>query len=339
MSTHHRAGQTTHEAAIYDTDEELVAAAVPFLTEHTTAGDVLVLAADPRTESVLLDRLPDDLGVVRMQGAYERPAATIGQVLDLLHERAAAGAGRVRVVGEVPEDTRRDRWWPWARYEAAANTVYAGYPFSGMCLYDTRTTPAAVLADVHATHPTVVRQGHRQANPAHLDPDTFLSLRVNEVPTPDPLQHAPPALELHNPTPQSGQGGAVTPHRDRSARPRPPGLRDQRGGDQRPPARTTPGHGPGLGSWRRPRGHRPRHRHRNTRPLLRSGQRTRRGSPRRIRALAHPPDVRRRHPVHRQHRLHHQNDCKAPLTDASRPPGRAAPDLAVSSSGSVRIAV
>ena len=47
-------------------------------------------------------------------------------------------------------------WDWWCRYESAVNDAYDEFPLWGLCTYDTRTTPAAVLADVARTHPTFV---------------------------------------------------------------------------------------------------------------------------------------------------------------------------------------
>ena len=58
-----------------------------------------------------------------------------------------------RVASEVPHPGVGAPWDGWARYEAAINRAYAEFPLWGLCAYDTRITPGAVLDDVARTHP------------------------------------------------------------------------------------------------------------------------------------------------------------------------------------------
>lgn len=187
-----------HAAAIYRTEAELVEAAVPFLTEGAARDDALILAAGARTAATLLPHLPPTATVTQLEGAYERPATTIRHLLELLRARPPA-AGRVRVVGQVPDHATQTGWWPWARYEAAANALFGEFAFSGLCLYDARSTPPAVVDDVECTHDTLVAGPEWQPSPRYVDPVTFL--RRPAAPGPDSLPSSPPAVELHDPTP------------------------------------------------------------------------------------------------------------------------------------------
>ncbi|RLK53908.1 anti-sigma factor RsbA family regulatory protein [Actinokineospora cianjurensis] len=197
-----------HVALCYADDTELLGVGVPFLTDGLDCGDAVLLAIDPpRAELVLaaVDR-PEKVTVISTDLQYVRPAIAIKSYRELFTRLVDGGAGAIRLLGEIPDPT--PAWDAWSRYEATVNHAYDQFPLVSMCAYDTRTTPAAVLADVTKTHTLLARPGATHPNAAYIHPLTFLAARV---PAPlYPVQHQPPAVALTNPTPSAARTAVTT---------------------------------------------------------------------------------------------------------------------------------
>lgn len=146
-----------HEAVYYASDEELLAVVVPFLRGGVAAGEPTVVALGEQHAALVRAALPaTDAGrVVFHPGGdmYARPASAIRAYRAMLADHTAAEAEQIRIIGELPPSELGATWDWWARYESAINHAYDEFPLWSMCAYDTRTTPAHVLADVARTHP------------------------------------------------------------------------------------------------------------------------------------------------------------------------------------------
>lgn len=195
-----------HEAVNYASDEELLAVVLRFLLDGVAAGEPTIVALCEPNAALVRDALGDDTPVVFHSGGdlYARPAGAIRAYRDLFAKHMADGAEQIRVVGELPPDALGVTWDWWARYESAINDAYDEFPLWSLCAYDTRTTPADVLADVARTHPNVATPGDRHLTSAdYLEPGLFL--RHDRPVAPDPLQLTPPAVELVNPAPAAAR--------------------------------------------------------------------------------------------------------------------------------------
>jgi anti-sigma regulatory factor (Ser/Thr protein kinase) len=191
-----------HEAVCYDTDEHLLAVVVPFLLGGVDAGEPTLVAFGERNAELLRSALPPGCPVTFLTGGdvYARPAAAIRAYRGLLAEHVAAGAGQIRILGELPPAAFGATWDWWARYESAVNRAYDEFPLWSMCAYDERVTPATVLADVARTHPRTARpHGGRESNRQYSDPEDFLL--ENRPATADPIQRSAPVVELLDPSP------------------------------------------------------------------------------------------------------------------------------------------
>ena len=125
-------------------------------------------------------------------------------------KHVANGVQRIRVVGETPHPGLGAPWEWWANYEAAINHLYAGFPPWNICPYDLRITPSTVIDDVTRTHPWLSEgDGSHVTNPHYEDPSDFLTGRP--VPLIDPLQHTPPLVDLHDPTPADARRAVRSP--------------------------------------------------------------------------------------------------------------------------------
>lgn len=189
-----------HEAVCYASDEDLLAVAVPFLVGGVEAGEPTVVSFGPRNADLVRAALPEGVAVTFLEGdsLYARPAAAIRFYQEMFADHVAGGATQIRVIGELATKMFGPTWDSWARYEAAVNHAYNAYPLWTMCAYGTHTTPAPVMADVLRTHPrTAMPDGRHVANETYTDPVDYLG--ENHAPVPDPIQAAPPLLDLRNP--------------------------------------------------------------------------------------------------------------------------------------------
>jgi anti-sigma regulatory factor (Ser/Thr protein kinase) len=185
-----------HETAFYGADDEFLALVVPFLEDGLRAGEPTVVACAEENTALLRGAL-GDAPIMYLPGAdqYSRPSEAISTYRDLFRDHTCGGATQMRVVGDVPHPGVGARWDWWARYEAAANQAYAEFPVWGLCPYDTRTTPAEVLADVVRTHPNIASpSGAPVANPG------FLKGLPHSAQVPDVLEQGSPLVELVDPT-------------------------------------------------------------------------------------------------------------------------------------------
>jgi anti-sigma regulatory factor (Ser/Thr protein kinase) len=184
-----------HVAAIVASDDELLAAALPYLDEGLRAGDLTVLSCSPRTQELVRRALggrAEGLTVdPRLSLWNTRPPDALASVRELLVRAAEIGSGRMRLLGEVPfgADPRARR--EGERWEAAINRLLAGQPMAALCLFDSRHLPADVLAAARATHNELVVEGRRAPNGHFRDPADYLS----RLPTPrEPAEDLPPVL-------------------------------------------------------------------------------------------------------------------------------------------------
>ncbi|MDG6106332.1 sensor histidine kinase [Dactylosporangium aurantiacum] len=219
MRTGAAAGHTGyfHEAVRYDSDEHLLAVVVPFLLGGVAAGEPTLVAFGDRNAALVRAALPAGCPVSFLGGGdvYARPAAAIRSYRSLLAGHVAAGAGQIRIVGELLPEHFGAAWDAWSRYESAINHAYDEFPLWSMCAYDERVTPPAVLADVDRTHPRTARPRDRhEPNAGYTPPEEFLL--ENRPYVTDPIQHGAPAAELLDPSPTrareavlAAEGGAL----------------------------------------------------------------------------------------------------------------------------------
>jgi anti-sigma regulatory factor (Ser/Thr protein kinase) len=206
MRTGAAAGHTGyfHEALYYASEDDLLSVVVPFLLGGVAAGEPTIVAFGAEHAELVHAALPPHAAdaVVFHPGGdmYARPASAIRAYRDLLADHTAAGAGQIRIVGELPPAELGVTWDWWARYESAINRAYDEFPLWSMCAYDTTTTPAAVLADIARTHPRAAAPGDRHIpSSAYLEPEQFLTTPDTVVP--DPVQLTKPAFDHENPHP------------------------------------------------------------------------------------------------------------------------------------------
>jgi hypothetical protein len=190
-----------HEAVLYGSDEELLDSVVPFLRDGLAAGEPTLVAWSGERAALLRAAMPEAGGVVFLDGpgSHLRPTSTIKAYREMFASYVAAGASRIRVVGELAGSALGSTWWWWSRYESALNRIYDEFPLWCLCTYDTRTTAEHVLDDVTRTHPRIMAAGTQQrANERYVPVEEFVSGQAVGT---DPLEAGPPLIDLIDPEP------------------------------------------------------------------------------------------------------------------------------------------
>lgn len=194
-----------HEAALYESDAELLEIVVPFLLDGIAAGEPTMVALDARNSAIIAGADADlsDVAFMPASELYRRPAATIRAFRELFQDSVDEGASQIRAVGDVPHPGVGTAWDDWGRYEAAINHAFDDLPVWGLCTYDTRITPPEVLADVARTHPHLAFPGGtHQRNTQFEDPATFARGQASFVP---PTPPTTPAVVLVDPSPPAAR--------------------------------------------------------------------------------------------------------------------------------------
>ncbi|CCK27777.1 hypothetical protein BN159_3398 [Streptomyces davaonensis JCM 4913] len=180
-----------HRMAVLGTDEEFVAAALPFLAEAlgTPAEPPPVAIAAPGKLTLLRDALGADAkSAVLMPHTdwYTGSAANaVARAAGFLAAQAGPG-GRIHLLMEPVWSGRAGRSpresAEWIRYEALANLLFAPLATTALCVYDARTAGPAVIAEARRTHP---------ATGVYEDP-VRIAAELDAVPLPSPPEDACP---------------------------------------------------------------------------------------------------------------------------------------------------
>lgn len=120
---------------------------------------------------------------------YQQMMGTVGEYQRLCERENGAGR-RVRSTGPVPFGGDLAVRAEWTRYEALVERTMGPYRFSGLCRYDTRTTPADVMDPILPAHQNVVTAAGVRRNDRHRTP-TELLRALTPFDGPDPLEAAP----------------------------------------------------------------------------------------------------------------------------------------------------
>jgi anti-sigma regulatory factor (Ser/Thr protein kinase) len=188
-----------HEAGFYSSDDEFAGLIVSFVEEGIAAGEPVILGYDNRKSDLLRSWLADPSAVTFIEDAalYATPARAIAGYRQLFQDHLAAGAGQIRIAGDVPHPGIGARFEGWDRYEWAVNTVWQEFPVWGRCLYDITTAPAEVLDVVERTHPRLLSAaGQHRPSPRYQPGLAFEPLPA----APDPLEAGTPVTDLTYPT-------------------------------------------------------------------------------------------------------------------------------------------
>ncbi|KUL20881.1 MEDS domain-containing protein [Streptomyces regalis] len=178
-----------HRMTVFESDDEFLAAALPFLTEALAApGEPPPVAiAAPGNLDLLRDALGTDaksVGLVPHTEWYTGSAANaVAQGAGYLAAHAGPG-GRIHLLmepvwggraGRSPRETAE-----WIRYEALANLLFAPLATTALCAYDSRVAGPAIVAAARRAHP---------GTGVYEDP-VRLAAELDAVPLPPPAADA-----------------------------------------------------------------------------------------------------------------------------------------------------
>jgi len=186
-----------HEAGFYRSDGDFLKLIVPFVTDGIAADEPVVIGYDRRKCDLLRAELPrpDVVTFIEDASLYASPARAIEAYRQQFERHVAAGAGQIRIAGDVPHEGNGGRFAGWDRYESAVNAVWQDYPVWSRCLYDATTVSDEVRDVVERTHRRLVTpDGGASASPRYQEVTEFEHLPA----TADPLEATPPTIELTN---------------------------------------------------------------------------------------------------------------------------------------------
>jgi transcriptional regulator with XRE-family HTH domain len=171
-------GLLNHRVLTYGSDDEYVAASVPFLQEGVVRDDyVLAVTANAHID-LLRDALGTDATQVEFMDAadwYSSLRGAASGYRELVKDRFDRGAPWIRIVGEpVWSEWGQAELVEWFRYEAMINLSFASSPATIVCTYDTRSLPETVIENARRTHPQVAGVGDVVASPSYREPAEFL---------------------------------------------------------------------------------------------------------------------------------------------------------------------
>jgi DNA-binding NarL/FixJ family response regulator len=177
-----------HEALVYSTMEEFLAATVPFIREGLEGEEPLLVVTKEANLSALRTALGSDAGRVDLVEAtawYRSPPQTLEAYDRYVRTRLEAGARRVRIIGEpVWPRTSARAVAEWKRYESALNIAWASMPTTVVCPYDANALTEEVVSDAKRTHPVLRTGSGTRPSPRYTDPEVFvrdLGLELSEI--------------------------------------------------------------------------------------------------------------------------------------------------------------
>jgi anti-sigma regulatory factor (Ser/Thr protein kinase) len=175
-----------HNALVYDSQDEYLAVAVPFLEEGVEAGEGAIVAHTKPGLAMMREALGPvvaDVTFVDVSSAYTRPAQTLAAYHAVYAEQLRKTA-TLRAVADVQFGPDAAEWDLWTGYEAVFNRSFGHLPAWVLCSYNATGTPEPILEGVWQTHPEVVDGDAWTTSDHYEDPDHLL--RRLTVP-PEPL--------------------------------------------------------------------------------------------------------------------------------------------------------
>jgi anti-sigma regulatory factor (Ser/Thr protein kinase) len=166
----------SHEALIYEGEDEFLAATVPFLRAGLAEDAALLVAVGPERTALLEAELGADaeaVGFVDMRALGRNPARLIPfwrEFIDAQGERPGRGVGEPVWPGRTPAEIDECE-----RHESLVNVAFGGdREWSLLCPYDGAALTDEVLTRIAASHSHLHHGGARRASGGFLaEPDWF----------------------------------------------------------------------------------------------------------------------------------------------------------------------
>ena len=167
-----------HRALIYDSDDQYLAVAGPFLVEGVRRSDSVLVVTARQKIGLLREALGDDAMQVEFVDSaewYRSPTDLLHHYRTFVRERFERGAHWIRIIGEpVWAGLSEAEIDVWTRCESMVNLAFSSWPATVMCPYDAISAPEGVLVGARQTHPEVAEDGDATASLAYREPEDFL---------------------------------------------------------------------------------------------------------------------------------------------------------------------
>jgi transcriptional regulator with XRE-family HTH domain len=171
-------GPVDHRALPYGSDDEFLAAVVPFVTEGIQRAECVLAVTTTVQVELLRETLGRDAKHVEFADSthwYSSAVAATDRYRAFVKEKFEAGAPWIRVVGEpVWAGRSAAEVAMWTRYESMINITFMSVPATIVCPYDTRSLPAEIVSNAHVTHPLVAHDGVATPSPRYRAAEDFL---------------------------------------------------------------------------------------------------------------------------------------------------------------------
>lgn len=187
-------GTFVHQALIYESEQEFVDVALPFVRAGVEAGEPVLAAVQEPNVEALRRRLPADSAGVELRTVeqwYENPSRTRAKFAAWVAERR--NGHRIRLIGEPPWPLASEaRTREWARHESVLNVAFGDLPVTFICPYDARILPESIIEHARRTHPQIWAGSGRVESASYADPRTYCRELNGGGRAGDP----PPAVEV-----------------------------------------------------------------------------------------------------------------------------------------------
>jgi anti-sigma regulatory factor (Ser/Thr protein kinase) len=172
-----------HTAFVYESDDEYLTRAVPFLKAGLEAGEGAIVAHTKLGIAMMREAVGADAGrvtFVDVSSAYTRPARTLAAYHKVYAEQLRR-TPRLRAVADVQFGPDPREWDQWTGYEAVFNRSFGHLPAWVLCSYNANGTPDPIIEGVWRTHPEVVDRDTWTSSELYEDLDQLLR-RINPPP-------------------------------------------------------------------------------------------------------------------------------------------------------------
>jgi hypothetical protein len=165
-----------HNAFVYESPDEYLARAVPFLRAGLEADEGAIVAHTKPGIATIREALgadATDVTFVDVSSAYTRPARTLA-AYHRIYAQQLQKTPKLRAVADVQLGPDPREWNQWTSYEAVFNRSFGHLPAWVLCSYNANGTPDRIIEGVWQTHPEVVDGNTWSASRLYEDPDQLL---------------------------------------------------------------------------------------------------------------------------------------------------------------------
>jgi transcriptional regulator with XRE-family HTH domain len=167
-----------HRVLVYDSEDEFLASAAPFVVEGVGVGESVLVVTARRQVELLHDAVGEAATQVEFRDSsewYRSPGDALNGYRRFVQDRYGRGVPWVRVIGEPVWTGRSEaEVIEWTRYEALINLALATAPATIVCPYDGRSLPDSIVAGARHTHPEVIEGATTGPNPGYEEPEDYL---------------------------------------------------------------------------------------------------------------------------------------------------------------------